>query len=85
VYHSGVITRAVGLAPSVQVDVSLFTVSAGDCLLLCTDGAWRGFDPNCVGAPPPALEPAALLAWLFEQYALHGEPDNATVVLAVAS
>jgi serine/threonine protein phosphatase PrpC len=78
-YHAGVITRAVGVAPAVQVDVSHFTVSPGDGLLLCTDGAWRNFDRNCVGAPPPALEAAALLDWIFEQYALHGESDNATV------
>jgi protein phosphatase len=83
-YHAGVITRAVGVTAAVQVDISLLTVSPGDCVLLCTDGAWRPFDPDYVGTPPPALEPAALLNWIFERYALHGEHDNATVLLATA-
>jgi protein phosphatase len=33
-----VITRALGSAPEVQVDVSFFAVLPGDCLLLCSDG-----------------------------------------------
>jgi serine/threonine protein phosphatase PrpC len=82
--RAGVITRAIGIAATVQVDVSLLTVSPGDCVLLCTDGAWRTFDPSYVGAPPPALRPVPLLDWIFEQYARQGERDNATVLLAAA-
>jgi protein phosphatase len=82
--YAGVILQAVGVATSVQVEISRFTVSPGDCVLLCTDGAWRNFDPSYVGAPPPAVEPGLLMNWIFEQYALHGEHDNATVVLATA-
>jgi serine/threonine protein phosphatase PrpC len=39
--YANVITRAVGIQPTVRVDTLLFDVLAGDTLLLCTDGLHR--------------------------------------------
>lgn len=37
---SNVITRAIGAATDLQVDLSRLTISPGETLLLCTDGLW---------------------------------------------
>ncbi len=39
--YANVITRAVGIQPTVRVDTLLFDVLAGDTLLLCSDGLHR--------------------------------------------
>lgn len=80
-YHSNVITRALGFAPTVVVDVSSVALSSGDLVLLCTDGAWRPFDSQLAGDPPPGLEVGTLLQKIFQRYTLAGEHDNATVLL----
>jgi protein phosphatase len=38
--NRNVITRALGLEPKVLADTSAFTMTAGDLLLLCSDGLW---------------------------------------------
>jgi serine/threonine protein phosphatase PrpC len=79
--HSNVITRAVGVTPTVAVDAFSLGMSPGDFVLLCTDGAWRPFDPDLAGEPPPLLEASTLLRHVFECFTLDGERDDATALL----
>ena len=79
--HSNVITRALGFAPEVSVDTVSIELSPGDCVVLCTDGAWRPFDPRLAGAPPPTTETGRVLERIFERYTLDGERDNATALV----
>lgn len=42
--QANVITRALGIAPSVQIDTVVVDLVAGDTILLCTDGLSRSLD-----------------------------------------
>lgn len=58
--HGHVVTKVVGAMPSIDPEVGSLRLRRDDCLLLCTDGAWGGLDPNITGAgpgaPPDSLE-----------------------------
>lgn len=78
--NKNIITRAVGVAPALEIDFYEVLVSPGDMLLLCTDGL-----TNCVDAD--SLEQAVLqpdfdtLAdRLIKQANDNGGPDNITVL-----
>lgn len=78
-----VITRAIGIAPDVEVDTSLHHLEPGDTILLCTDG---------LTSEVPEREIAHLLALhpnpqeactqLLETALHHGGSDNVTVLVA---
>jgi serine/threonine protein phosphatase PrpC len=77
------VTRAVGAAPSLEVDVNEVDCEKGDVLLLCSDGLTGPVDDDAIldivtGAS--ALEDAADL--LIEAALDGGGPDNVTVALA---
>lgn len=82
-FHPNVIVRALGFVPEVEVDTVVTERCPGDCLLLCTDGAWRVFDPDMTGEGPDEgpEDPAELLAWIFECHAASGGRSNATAML----
>jgi protein phosphatase len=76
------LTRSVGSAPSVDVEVRYLTPHPGDVLLLCSDGLTNAIDDHEIAATLAThrdLEAAAdqLIARANES----GGPDNITVVL----
>ncbi|MBN2192916.1 MAG: protein phosphatase 2C domain-containing protein [Polyangiaceae bacterium] len=78
--HSTVITRALGFQPDVAIDIEVLP-HGGEPLLLCTDGAWRPFDPNLMGIGPTELDGEELADWIRERHEEDGERDDASVVI----
>lgn len=77
------VTRAVGAAPTLEVDVTEYPCEPGDLLLLCSDGLTGPVADEAIGrivSRAQGLESAALA---LVQAALDGGgPDNVTVALA---
>lgn len=78
--YKNVITRAVGIQPSVQVDTLVTDALPGDVFLLCTDGLHGYLDDAeaaaILGGTAPAELPRRLVALANER----GGRDNVTVV-----
>jgi hypothetical protein len=79
--HRHVITRAVGLYPTVQPSLASVDVLPGDRLLLCSDGLSDVVSSEAIGAYG-ANEDLEVCADLLLKAALDGGgPDNVTVVI----
>jgi PPM family protein phosphatase len=81
--HSMVITKALGLAATVELQASSFELCAGDVILLATDGLHRQVDEAAVervllDLPDPAEASLALINIANR----HGGADNVAVVVA---
>jgi protein phosphatase len=80
--HRHIITRAVGTAPTVQVDKRLADIEPGDTFLLASDGLHGVLGDDDIAAIlrlEPELPRAAALLLAATHAA--GAPDNVTVVL----
>ena len=76
------LSRALGVEPTVSVDVRVEELGAGDMFLLCTDGLWGCLTNDemaeiIAGAPSLKAAVAELVAKANEA----GGPDNITAVL----
>lgn len=81
--HGNVITRAVGGAGTLYVDVRLFDVAAGDTFLLCTDGLYNELEEHEIRAAVDAdLEASA--DRLLAQTLARGARDNVSFILVRA-
>ena len=84
--HRNLVTRALGIEPTVALETHEHTVLPGDCLLLCSDGL-TDMVPDAEIAEilaqpwPPARLAAALVARANER----GGRDNVSVLLAQAA
>ncbi len=77
-----VLTRAVGIGPTVEVELGEVPIKTDDVLLLCSDGLTRGIEPPellCAIKDTPDLQSAS--ARLIELANARGGEDNTTVVL----
>jgi protein phosphatase len=84
--HRGVLTRVLGGAPAVDVDVSTLTVQAGDRVLLCTDGLFNELSEDEIReVVASAHDSAAAVDALADQALARGGHDNISVVLADVS
>ncbi len=77
-----VLTRALGLRPTVAVDVFTEPVCAGDVFVLCTDGLWGRFDPDELAEIASGDDLDDACAHLVARANELGGLDNITVVLA---
>ena len=81
--HRHVITRALGVAPTVEPDISGLRIRAGDCFVLCTDGISSQLSDEEIHRIARQhwgdLDKAA--QELIEAANAQGGDDNATVVL----
>ena len=77
--RANVVTRALGVAPRVEIDVATVAVAPGDRLLLCSDGISRSLHPRDFTTMPDAIDACAdrLLANALQR----DGSDNATLVL----
>ncbi|MFS2159541.1 PP2C family serine/threonine-protein phosphatase [Pseudomonas sp. Pseusp122] len=75
------LTRAVGAAEQLKLDVVEFQVYPGDTFLLCSDGLYRGLGSDALGNAMSLSVPSTALDRLFDD-ALHGPArDNLTAVV----
>jgi protein phosphatase len=79
------LTRSLGADPGIQVDLTRQAVSAGDSLLLCTDGLWdlvsRVEMADVLRGTPGGGASAELVDSLVELALKRGAPDNVTVTV----
>jgi protein phosphatase len=85
--HKNVITRALGMRDTVQVDIKHDTIEDGDTFLLCCDGLSGMIEDKkmieIVKASEGDLEKA--VATLVDQANRNGGVDNITVILLTCS
>ncbi|CAH0193619.1 SpoIIE family protein phosphatase [Pseudomonas mediterranea] len=75
------LTRAVGAAPELTLEVLELEVKPGDTFLLCSDGLHQDLDGQTLGHGLDLASPQMALDYLFEQV-LHGSArDNLTAVV----
>lgn len=75
-----VITRAVGVLPTVKVDTLAFEVDAGDCFLLCSDGLHQYFSDQDLQDTIPDMAREEAASTLVEMANERGGTDNITAV-----
>lgn len=77
-----VITRALGMRPSVKVDVQQLTLEAGDLLLLCSDGLHGMLDDETIAEAAGLNDDLAQASELLVALANDaGGTDNVSVIL----
>ncbi len=77
-----VLTRAVGIGPSLEVDLYHTQVKTGDIMLLCTDGLTRYLLPReLLFIISAATGPDEAVQSLLEQAISRGGADNITLIL----
>lgn len=75
-----VITRAVGVLPTVKVDTLAFEVDAGDCFLLCSDGLHQYFSDQDLQETVSDMAREEAAQTLIEMGNERGGTDNITAV-----
>ncbi len=81
--HRGVLTRALGAGPRVDVDGALHTVVAGDRFLLCTDGLFNDVaESDILSLMEGTTDVGVVADALVEQALSNGARDNVGVVVA---
>jgi serine/threonine protein phosphatase PrpC len=81
--YYGVLTRALGVAPDVEIDRRTIAVEMGDRVLLCSDGLFNELSSDEIArAVKEAKEPAAIVDALIERANAEGGRDNISVVVA---
>lgn len=81
-YH-GILTRAIGVAPVVEIDCSMLEVESGDRILLCSDGLFNEValaDISSVLATDDNL--SVIVDDLVAMAIAHGGKDNVSAVVA---
>ena len=76
-----VITRAVGAAPTVEIDVTAVSLQAGDVLLLCSDGlSGCVSDRQIAACIETGGSPETMCSHLLDAALANGGPDNISIV-----
>ena len=78
--NKNIITRAVGVAPTIQTDITEITLSSDDIVLLCTDGLTNCVDANLLKETIVNTEFSSLAQKLVDLANENGGSDNITVV-----
>jgi PPM family protein phosphatase len=81
--YYGVLTRALGVAPDVEIERRTVAVEKGDKVLLCSDGLFNELSGDEIArAVDGANDPAAIVDSLIDKANAHGGRDNISVVVA---
>ena len=81
--HYGVLTRALGVGPDVEIDRSTLAIEEGDRLILCSDGLFNELsDEEIASSIAGARDVAAIIDNLIRGAMDHGARDNVSVVVA---
>jgi serine/threonine protein phosphatase PrpC len=81
VSERNILTRAVGTAPRVEVDVVSDELHAGDRYLLCSDGLWGTVSGQDLKAGLTGGSPEETAHRLVDLANTRGGPDNCTAVV----
>lgn len=81
--YESVLTRAIGVAASVEVEIATVPIEPGDTYLLCSDGVYRVLKPADLAAIVAAggEDLDAICETIIARTNDGGGPDNCTVVL----
>jgi serine/threonine protein phosphatase PrpC len=77
---SHVLARAVGVEPSLEIDVIVDEAEVGDSFLLCSDGLTARVSNEEIAAAMAGAQPQATASSLVELCLERGAPDNVTAV-----
>lgn len=81
--HYGILTRALGVAPDVEIDSATHSVVVGDLLVLCTDGLFNEVSQDeVVDAMTSDKDATSIADNLVELALARGGRDNVSVVVA---
>jgi PPM family protein phosphatase len=81
--HYGILTRALGVAPDVEIDTGCYAVVRGDRVVVCSDGLFNELSRAEIETVVATIEGAADLAQrLVESAVARGGGDNVSVVVA---
>ncbi len=75
------LTRAVGAAPALALEVLEFEVQAGDVFLLCSDGIYQELTPRALGQALSVSAPELAVARLFDDVLSGAARDNLCAVV----
>jgi serine/threonine protein phosphatase PrpC len=81
--HYGVLTRALGVGPDVEIDRTILALEADDRLVVCSDGLFNELSRTEMASVMARGEDVtAVVDNLIEQAIRHGGRDNVSVVVA---
>lgn len=81
--HYGVLTRALGVGPDIEIDRRTLAIEAGDRIVLCSDGLFNELSREEIAhALSTAGDVAAIAESLVDSAIAHGGRDNVSVVVA---
>ncbi len=81
--HYGVLTRALGVGPHVEVDRKTVAIEEGDRIVVCSDGLFNELSgAEIASAMTEGGDMAAIVDNLIDQAISHGGRDNVSVVVA---
>ncbi|MDE1150594.1 MAG: type VI secretion system-associated protein TagF [Azospirillaceae bacterium] len=75
------VTRAVGAADTLEIDMVQDVVQAGDRFLLCSDGVTKVLDDPEIAALLKGMPPREAVDALIENILVSGAPDNLTAIV----
>jgi serine/threonine-protein phosphatase Stp1 len=78
--QSNLVTRAVGAADALKLDVEIFTISPGDQFILCSDGLDKELTDREIRDTVTSHRPNEVANALVELALARGSRDNVTVV-----
>jgi serine/threonine protein phosphatase PrpC len=79
--NASVITRAIGVADDLKIEVSSGDANPGDQFVLASDGLTRLVDDQEIAAVLGARSPAEAADLLVDAVLARGAPDNVTIVI----
>lgn len=81
--QGNLILQALGVDPTVTVDLTSHDLWRGDCIVVCSDGLYRVVRAEEIAAATAgARDSAAAAEWLVSLANERGAPDNVTVIAA---
>jgi PPM family protein phosphatase len=80
--HYGILTRALGVGPDVDIDRSVLAIEEGDRVLLCSDGLFNELTGEEIASAMAGEDRAAIVELLIDSAIAHGGRDNVSVVIA---
>ena len=79
--YQGVLTRAIGLGPDVDIDYAGVSLRPGDRFLLCTDGLFKALPSDSITAALAEPDPQAAADSLIRGAVQQGAEDNVTALV----